>query len=289
MLLRHFSSATRLLKARGNCATAISRHLSTTPPTPEQPIRPPFSLTKEMAVGIQNATELFVNHGVGMQKLQDISTEAGDTKTLVNRWQRMMEAYLGTQVHVLSGIGYQPNESGLHMYNQHVAMFMQNADPETQEQLRISTRDLWRTVLATAFKLTTSDIASSEMNIVKARETMHKVSQKMQSPDILELIAQKCGKIESTGDAGMDMAMKHQVVQDTLVHNVYLGGEPSLVEECGFESGEKGYVFMQIALAEHQNDPLVSQYVGSAMMLLLKTAGIDMAAIEAASKAMKDN
>eukprot|EP00979_Chaetoceros_neogracilis_P005127 scaffold892_cov175-Chaetoceros_neogracile.AAC.3 len=175
------------------------------------------------------------------------------------------------------------------MYNQHVAMFMQNADPETQEQLRISTRDLWRTVLATSFNLTTSDIASNEMDIVKARETMHKVSQKMQSPEILTAIAQKCGKLESTGDKQMDMARQHQIVQDTLVHDVYLGGEPTLVEECGFESGEKGYVFMQIALAEHQNDPLVSQYVGSAMMELLKTAGIDMAEIEAAAKAAKNS
>lgn len=115
MLFRHLSSATRLLKARPTCATALSRHFSTAPPAPPPPlpIRPPFSLTKEMAVGIQNATELFIHHGVGMQRLQDIAKESGDSKTLVHRWQRMMEAYLGTQVHVLSGVGYQPNESGL--------------------------------------------------------------------------------------------------------------------------------------------------------------------------------
>ena len=85
----------------------------------------------------------------------------------------------------------------------------------------------------------------------------------------------------------MDMAMKHQVVQDTLVHDVYLGGEPSLVEEIGFEKGEKGYVFMQGVMAEHQNDPLISQYVGSAMMQLLQNAGIDMSEIESAAKAMQ--
>jgi len=177
----------------------------------------------------------------------------------------------------------------LDLYNQHVAMYMQNADPDTQEQLRIGTRDLWRTVLSSAFNLTVEDIAKSELNTVDAREIMHKVSQKMQSPKILELIALKCAKLEPTGNAGMDMAMKHQVVQDTLVHDVYLGGEPSLVEECGFEKGEKGYVFMQCVMAEHQNDPLVSQYVGSAMMAILKSAGIDLGEIEAAAKAMKES
>eukprot|EP01083_Nonionella_stella_P036732 100231_1 len=100
----------------------------------------PFSLTKEMAFGIQSSTELFIKHGVGMQKLQEVAQEEGGTKTLVFRWQKMMEAYLGTQVHVLAGLGYPPNENGLHLYNSHVAMFMQNTDPETQEELRIGTR-----------------------------------------------------------------------------------------------------------------------------------------------------
>mmetsp|Transcript_5343 Transcript_5343/g.8177 ORF Transcript_5343/g.8177 Transcript_5343/m.8177 type:complete len:297 (+) Transcript_5343:85-975(+) len=296
-MLRHFSSATRRLQSKVKHSSALSRYLSTTPPPPEAQAQAapqatpshPFSLTKEIAVGIQDATALFINHGVGMQKLQMIAKEAGNTETLVNRWQRMMEAYLGTQVHVLAGLGYQPNENGLHMYNQHVGMFMQNADPETQEMLRTSTRDLWRTVLSTAFNISISEIASSEMDIVKARETMHKVSQKMQSPEILEMIALKCGKIESTGNAGMDMAMKHQIVQDTLVHQVYLGGEPTLVEECGFENGEKGYVFMQCVMAEHQNDPLVSQYVGASMMQLLKSAGIGMEEIEAAANAARSS
>jgi activator of HSP90 ATPase len=75
--------------------------------------KPPYSLTKEMAFGIQNATELFVKHGVGMQKLKEIAKEPRDTNTLVHRWQRMMEAYLGSQVHVLAGLGYPPNENGL--------------------------------------------------------------------------------------------------------------------------------------------------------------------------------
>lgn len=131
-----------------------------------------------MAFGIQKSTELFINHGLGMQRLQDVAKEAGDIDTLVSRWQRMMEAYLGTQVHVLAGLGYPPNENGLHLYNQHVAMYMQNADPDTQEELRLGTRDLWRTVLATAFHLSVEEIADSEMDIVAARNTMHKVSQK---------------------------------------------------------------------------------------------------------------
>ena len=289
-------SSTTRTTSTGTTRTGIhTRHLSSAPPAPpspsptnEQPVpNAPFSLTKEMAFCIQKSTELFINHGLGMQRLQDVAKEAGDIDTLVSRWQRMMEAYLGTQVHVLAGLGYPPNENGLHLYNQHVAMYMQNADPDTQEELRLGTRDLWRTVLATAFHLSVEEIADSEMDIVAARNTMHKVSQKMQTPEILESIALKCGKLESTGNAGMDMAMKHQVVQDTLVHDVYLGGEPSLVEECGFEKGEKGYVFMQCVMAEHQNDPLVSQYVGAAMMQILKSAGIDMSEIEKAAKAMK--
>lgn len=295
-MFRHI--ATRALSKRFRTKESFelnvfSRHLSSspppTPPTNENQNVPksPFSLTKELAFGIQSSTELFIKHGVGMQKLQEVAQEEGGTKTLVFRWQKMMEAYLGTQVHVLAGLGYPPNENGLHLYNSHVAMFMQNTDPETQEELRIGTRDLWRTVLSTAFGISPDDMAKTEMDIAQARNIMHKVSQKMQSPEILELVAEKCGKLESTGNPGMDMAMKHQVVQDVLVHDVYLGGKPTLVEECGFDNGEIGYVMMQGIMSEHQNDTLVSQYVGTAMMQILQSAGIDMSQIEAAAKAAR--
>jgi hypothetical protein len=159
-------------------------------------------------------------------------------------------------------------------------MFMHNADPTTQEELRINTRDCWRSVLSTAFGISIDQIKDNEMSIVDARNAMHKVSQKMQQPEILESISQKCGKLESTGDPALDMAMKHQVVQHALVHDVYLGGSPSLVKECGFEDGEKGYVFMQCVMSEHQNDPLIGQYVGSAMFQIMNAAGIDMSAIQ---------
>jgi hypothetical protein len=157
---------------------------------------------------------------------------------------------------------------------------MQTADPATQEELRLNTRDVWRNVLSTSFKLSMEQIESSEMTVVEARNAMHKVAQKMQDPKTLEIISGKCSKLETTGNAQMDMAMKHQIVQSTLVHDVYLGGEPTLVEECGFEKGEKGYIFMQCVMSEHQNDPLIGQYVGSAMMQLLKAAGIDMSEIQ---------
>lgn len=79
------------------------------------------------------------------------------------------------------------------------------------------------------------------------------------------------------------MAQKHHAVQEVLVNGVYLGGEPSLVEELGFGSGKDGYVMMQMTMADHQSDPLVTQYVGSAMMQILQVAGLDMAAMQQAA------
>lgn len=77
-------------------------------------------------------------------------------------------------------------------------------------------------------------------------------------------------------DEQMEAAAKHGVVQDVLVNEVYLGGEPSLVSAFGFGEGEKGYVYMQCAMTEHQADPLVAQYVGTAMMKIMTAAGLDM-------------
>ena len=83
------------------------------------------------------------------------------------------------------------------------------------------------------------------------------------------------------------LARKHIVVQEVMVSNVYLsllgerddGGAPtSLVEECGFGGG--GYVKMQCTLTEHQNDPLITQYVGSAILRLLQSTDIDTEALQ---------
>ena len=84
---------------------------STNPPQPTN--TPPTSINKEMALGIQNATKMYITHGVGFQRLDEISKASGDRETLVYRWQRMMEAFLGTQVHVIAGLGYSADESGL--------------------------------------------------------------------------------------------------------------------------------------------------------------------------------
>lgn len=71
-----------------------------------------------------------------------------------------------------------------------------------------------------------------------------------------------------------------------LVGEIYLGGDsPTLVEDCGFGSGEQGYVRMQCVMAEHQNDPLVAQYIGTAMMKLLTAAGLDMNSLQQATQA----
>ena len=123
-MLRHFTAASaRRVHILTNMKpiVGLTRHFSVTPPSPPQPPtpeapKPPNALTKEIAFGIQNATEMFLKHGVGHQKLAEIGNEAGDVETLVSRWQRMMEAFLGTQVHVLAGLGYAPNEGGLRKF-----------------------------------------------------------------------------------------------------------------------------------------------------------------------------
>eukprot|EP00560_Eucampia_antarctica_P007864 CAMPEP_0197824916 /NCGR_PEP_ID=MMETSP1437-20131217/2101_1 /TAXON_ID=49252 ORGANISM="Eucampia antarctica, Strain CCMP1452" /NCGR_SAMPLE_ID=MMETSP1437 /ASSEMBLY_ACC=CAM_ASM_001096 /LENGTH=270 /DNA_ID=CAMNT_0043424723 /DNA_START=170 /DNA_END=982 /DNA_ORIENTATION=+ len=267
----------------------MSTESSSSPPQVAKPFgqhaTPPAVLTEEMAFGIQDSTKLFIRHGLGMQRLKNISNESVDSKTLVPRWQMMMEAFIGTQLHVLAGMGYPTDEKGLGLYNQQLGMLMHNAKPDIQERLRVSGRDIWRDVLSKAFDVSLEDIATKELGVVEARNVMHKVAEKMQQPEILEIVAKKCAAIEPTDNPSTDIAQKHNVVQEVLVNEVYLGKEPTLVSECGFGKGEKGYVFMQCVMAEHQNDTLVAQYIGSAMMRLLQSAGIDMAAAQRAQTA----
>lgn len=247
----------------------------------------PTSLTTEVADGILSTTAFLVEHGVVRQLLDAINKfedENGSPKeknieNFVQRWQRMMEVFIGAQVHILTALGYPANERGVQLYNQHLMQLMAQSTPESQEELRVKGRDAWRRVLTHAFGLTDS---AKDVNIEEARNMMHKVSLKMIEPKTLEKIAQRCSSVPapSTGDAARDAAVemqtKHTIIQEVLVQDVYLGGSPSLVEECGFGEGELGYVKMQCAIANYQTDMLVAQYVGTSMARVFETAGIDI-------------
>ncbi|KAI2499979.1 hypothetical protein MHU86_14502 [Fragilaria crotonensis] len=222
-----------------------------------------------------------MKYGIGRQRLEEIYLDVD--LPIVIKWQRCMEVYLGVQLHVLAGLGYSPDEVGITMYNQQLNNYLQGGDvgPEMQEECRVGSRDLWRLVLSTAFGVDLATI--EELPIDQARSIMHKVAQRMQDPDVLDFIAKECASIEPNEDPQMEAAQRHHVVQEALVYKVYYGGSPkSLLEECGFDRGEDGYVRLQLAMANHQNDPLVSQYVGHSMMKILQVAGLagDVAAMQ---------
>jgi hypothetical protein len=60
----------------------------------------------------------------------------------------------------------------------------------------------------------------------------------------------------SDPDAEVELARKHQILQEVLVERVYLGlgdsGGKSLVEESGFGSGSQGYAKLQCAISDYE-------------------------------------
>eukprot|EP00579_Thalassiosira_antarctica_P015314 CAMPEP_0201932134 /NCGR_PEP_ID=MMETSP0903-20130614/28827_1 /ASSEMBLY_ACC=CAM_ASM_000552 /TAXON_ID=420261 /ORGANISM="Thalassiosira antarctica, Strain CCMP982" /LENGTH=347 /DNA_ID=CAMNT_0048471659 /DNA_START=29 /DNA_END=1072 /DNA_ORIENTATION=- len=266
------------------------------PPTATSPnaenngaFQPPTSLMPEAGLGAQDAMKLFIEHGLGKQKLQQIAADKDNNSPLVARWQKMVATYLETQCHVIALLGYRPDEQGITLYTQQLTAALRLSPPDMQEQLRVAGRDTYRMVLAAAFNLPSlieEQKTNGEMSIVDARNIMHKVSLRMQDPEVLEKVAKQCSVSVAMNDSPeaqqIELARKHTVVQEVMVKDVYLTeteGGVSLVQECGFGEGEDGYIRMQSTLAEHQGDPLINQYVGAAMMKLLQSAGIDMEAL----------
>lgn len=237
---------------------------------------------------------LFIEHGLGKMKLRQVASDRVNNVPLVDRWQRMIATFLEAQCHVLGLLGYQPNERGIALYTQHLTQAMQNSAPEVQEELRVAGRDNYRLVLSLAFDLPSlieEQKEKGELSVVDARNIMHKVSLRMQDPDVLENVAKRCSVSVAMADTPearqIELARKHTVVQEVMVTDVYLkedGNGVMLVDECGFGEGEEGYVRMQSAMAEHQGDPLITQYVGSAMMKLLESAGIDVEGLQGQMK-----
>ena|ERR1719223_1173022 len=120
------------------------------------------------------------------------------------------------------------------------------------------------------------NLCSNHTRVLYFRNAYHKVAQKILEPSTLEAVSKQTSLVKETDKPDMDKALRHQIVQEALVNDVYLEGNPSLTEELGFGPGEKGYVLFQYTIAEYQNDPLMAQYIGSAMATLIKSAGIDM-------------
>ncbi|KAL3826916.1 hypothetical protein ACHAXA_005996 [Cyclostephanos tholiformis] len=280
-------------------ATAISssiRNFSSVPSsTSAAPPPTPSSLSAEAGLGAQEVMKFYILHGLGRQKLQSIASDVESTP-LVERWQRMISAYLEAQCNVIGLLGYPPDERGISMYTQQMQRAMSISPPDVQEKLRTSMRDTYRHVLAGAFdmpKLLEEQGDRGELSIMDARNIMHRVSLRMMEPEILDRVRERCDGISTNGDDSaegrqVELARRHTVVQEIMVADVYLspsssdgsGSTTTLVEEFGFGSGESGYVRMQCALAEHQGDPLITQYVGAAIVRLLECAGIDMEAMQ---------
>jgi hypothetical protein len=225
--------------------TTCHRSFSQLPPDDPQARfkpSPPSSLNLEMAEGIQQANQLILKHGVGKQRLELLAQDK--SMPLVVKWQRMMEIYLGAQLHVVAALGYETNEQGIMMYTQQLAQFVgAECSPEQQDTFRQVGRDTWRNMLVKAFDLDTDMIEEkygNELSIVDARNIVHKVASKLIEPSILEEVAKRVGELpiqSSSIDPQQEMGMKHGIIQDVVVNQAYLGDDPSLVEELGFGSG----------------------------------------------------
>lgn len=229
----------------------------------------PDELTTEMAEGIVETTRFYCRHGISNQRFRILATE---DLSIQDRWARMMEIYLQTQAHVIAGLGYQPNDEGLQTYAFHLQACINKTDMTMRELFMDIRRETWREIVATTFQIDPSEIPS--LNIEEARSLMHKISSKMIDPDTLLVIQHKTAKIQNE-DKQREIADKHAAMQEVIVHYVYLGGSPSLVEEGGFGSGAEGYAKLQCAMTDHEGDPLMTQYSASAMVKLLDAAGID--------------
>jgi len=239
---------------------------------------PPTELNMEMAQGIQTANHLILKHGVGRQRLELLSKE--NTMPLVVKWQRMMEIYLGAQLHVVASLGYQTDETGIMTYTQQLAQFVgTKCDPNTQDEFRAKGRDTWREMLTIAFDLDRDMIAEkygNELSIVDARNIVHKVASALIEPEILEEVATRVGQLPPQSNPQIEMGLKHSIIQDVVVNQVYLGGDTPLTEELGFGSGPQGYALMQYVMAYHESDPLCMQYTSSSMSKIWKAAGLDL-------------
>jgi hypothetical protein len=235
----------------------------------------PDALTSEIAEGILDLTQFYCRFGISGQQFRHLASIPN--LAVIDRWQQMMEIYVTTQMHVIAGIGYEANAEGLNAYAQNLSEVIKNTDETMKELFSELRRDTWREIVGTVFLINPKDIPV--IKIEEARELMHKVSNKMVDPDILLGIQSRTANVRNDNPE-IELQLKHQVLQKVLVEDVYLGGNPSLVEQTGFGSGGTGYAKLQCALTDHEGDPIMANYASTAMIKILSAAGIDIDSVE---------
>jgi len=167
---------------------------------------PPDKLTTEMAEGIGDATQFYIRYGLSNKRLRAMAED--EDMPVVIKWQKMMEIFLTTQVHVVAGMGYGADEQGLTQYAKDLAQCIHEADETMQELFTETRRDTWRELVATAFNLDVNGIPT--LSIVDARNLMHKVSSKMVEPDVLLEIQTLTAKIEGISDEFVELGLEYE-------------------------------------------------------------------------------
>jgi len=236
--------------------------------------QPPTKLTEEMAESITDMTQMYIRYGAANQRLKILAKEKDIP--IVFKWQKMMEIFFHAQLHIVNGFGYPGDENGLMQYSQDLANFHENNKAEDfLLLLKNSRRDTWRALVSTTFELDAEEIPN--FSIVDARNLMHKVSSRMQAPDVLYQLQQNVSTIQND-DKDMELAMKHSALQQVIVNHVYLGheeGQKSVVEEAECGTGPEAYAKFQCALSDFEGDPLIMEYTQSAMGKMFEAAGLN--------------
>lgn len=91
----------RFITRQSKAVRSFSQQLPPDDPQAQFQPSPPEELNMEMAIGIQDANQLFLKHGIGKQRLELLATDTD--MPLVIKWQRMMQIYLGMQREYFQG------------------------------------------------------------------------------------------------------------------------------------------------------------------------------------------
>ncbi|GKY94221.1 hypothetical protein MPSEU_000387900 [Mayamaea pseudoterrestris] len=263
------------------------RYFSTESPSSSTTPFAPDELTPDMALGIADATQFFIRYGLAQRRLQalaDSQDASAPSSSVLGQWQTMIEIYLATQLHVLAGMGYadttngNAQELGLTKYAQDLSSLLERTDDATRDAIVSTRRETWRELVGAAYGFD-ADNDIPTLSIVQAREMMHAVSSRMVEPDLLLAVQSQTAKVNDP-DPEVELQKKHQILQEVIVNQVYLGqgsnsSSPSIPERFGFGSGPQAYAKLQCAMSDYEGDPLIGQYAASAMSKLFAAAGLD--------------
>lgn len=254
-LLRSFAprQLTRAFSSQVKAGTPFHRYLN----------KNPAIIGPSQVMGILDTTLTLLETGIPSKELA-LVRQSSDS--IWSRWTTTLQAFVTTQLHVITMYGFTSDETGMKAYYEASHAASEVASPEQREEYSSVTAETWDYVLSTAFGI--RDV--KPLGIKRVRYLATKISAALQDPAFLDSVDQlKVSELDRIPDEGKKIKRLQEYVVPaylSVFQVEFADGSPVALEAA--------YVQTMMSIHLNISDEVVSNQMVNGVSAVSRRAGL---------------